>query len=172
LRSLVHEAQLLAYARTFRELTCEQIMSADVVSVSKEAPAATAWRLLERHRVKALPVIDDARHVVGIVTRTDFVGRTPFGRHRLQPIPLRSDREAGVATATKRPVAELMTADVYTVDASTPVAKLIPIFAHYGHHHIPVLDGQRRLVGMITQSDLIGGLHRHTQAQQVQLARA
>jgi CBS domain-containing membrane protein len=71
-----------------------------------------------------------------------------------------------------RPVAELLTPAVHTVDASTPVANLIPIFAHYGHHHIPVLDGHRRLVGMITQSDLIGGLHRHTQAQQVQMARA
>ncbi|MGE8509624.1 MAG: CBS domain-containing protein, partial [Paraburkholderia terricola] len=33
----------------------------------------------------------------------------------------------------------------------------------HGHHHIPVLDAERRLVGMVTPSDVIAGLHRHAQ---------
>ncbi|PTB16855.1 hypothetical protein C9I57_31295 [Trinickia symbiotica] len=170
LQSLVHEAQLLAYARSFSDMTCDQIMSRNVVTVSRDATAAAAWRLLERHRIKALPVIDDARRVVGIVTRTDFVGRTPFGLRRIRT-GLAAFRRDGAAT---RRIGELMTPAVCTVDASMPVAELIPLFAHYGHHHIPVLDGDRRLAGMITQSDLIGGLHRQTQTQtqRLKLARA
>ncbi len=170
LQSLVHEAQLLAYARSFSDMTCEQIMSRSIVTVSSETTAAAAWRLLERHRIKALPVVDEARRVVGIVTRTDFVGRTPFGLRRIRA-GLAGLRRDGVAT---RRIGELMTPTVCTVDASVPVAELIPLFAHYGHHHIPVLDSNRRLVGMITQSDLIGGLHRQTQTQKqrLKLARA
>jgi CBS domain-containing membrane protein len=166
LESLVHEAQLLAYARSFSELTCEEIMSRDAVSVSSDTSAAAAWRLLERHRIKALPVVDEARRVVGIVTRTDFVGRTAFGLRgpRGKRWPLRRD-----ANEPYR-VDDLMTPNVRTVDPNLPVAKLIPVFAHYGHHHIPVVDGGRRLVGMITQSDLIGGLHRQTQTHHLRTA--
>ena len=167
LQSLLHEAQLLAYARSFSDMTCAQIMSPDVVTVTADSTAAAAWRLLERHRVKALPVIDDERRVVGIVTRTDFVGRTPFGLRRLRTTRFgwrRRDEAAG------RRVAELMTASVRTVNASVAVAELIPLFAHYGHHHIPVTDESQRLVGMITQSDLIGGLHRQTQTRRLRSA--
>ena len=48
----------------------------------------------------------------------------------------------------------------------TPIAELVPIFANYGHHHIPVVDAHEQLVGMITQADLISGLYRQTQLQQ------
>jgi len=167
LQSLLHEAQLLAYARRFSDMTCAQIMSPKVVTVTADSTAAAAWRLLERHRVKALPVVDGERRVVGIVTRTDFVGRTSFGLRRLRTARLggwRRDEAAG------RRVAELMTSTVRTVNVSVAVAKLIPLFAHYGHHHIPVTDDSQRLVGMITQSDLIGGLHRQTQARRLRLA--
>lgn len=166
LESVVHEAQLLAYARSFRELKCTDIMSSDAVSVSGNATAAAAWRLLERHRIKALPVVDEARRVVGIVTRTDFVGRTAFGLRgpRTRRLSLLRD-----ATQTRR-VDDLMTPNVRTVDAELPVAELIPVFAHYGHHHIPVVDDRRRLIGMITQSDLIGGLHRQTQTRRLRTA--
>ncbi|MGN6231146.1 MAG: HPP family protein [Trinickia sp.] len=168
LESVVHEAQLLAYARSFSELTCEAIMSRDAVSVSSDTTAAAAWRLLERHRIKALPVVDAARRVVGIVTRTDFVGRTAFGLRG----PRNKRRSLWRSADETHRVDDLMTPNVRTVDPHLPVAKLIPVFAHYGHHHIPVVDHSRRLIGMITQSDLIGGLHRQTQTQARELKTA
>jgi CBS-domain-containing membrane protein len=39
---------------------------------------------------------------------------------------------------------------VSTVSATTSIAKLAPLFAAYAHHHIPVLDTQEKLAGMIT----------------------
>lgn len=166
LESLVHEAQLLAYARSFSELTCEGIMSRDAVSVSSDTSAAAAWRLLERHRIKALPVVDEARRVVGIVTRTDFVSRTTFSLRG--PHGKRWSFRRNASDSYR--VDDLMTSNVRTVDRNLPVGELIPVFAHYGHHHIPVVDDARRLIGMITQSDLIGGLHRQTQTRQLQAA--
>lgn len=163
LESLVREAQLLAYARSFNELKCSDIMSHDALSVSSDTTAAAAWGLLERHRIKALPVVDETRRVVGIVTRTDFVGRTAFGLRGPRGRRLLPWRDA---SETRR-VDDLMTPNVRTVDADQSVAQLIPVFAHYGHHHIPVVDDRRRLVGMLTQSDLIGGLHRQTRTREM-----
>ncbi|WP_187630762.1 HPP family protein [Paraburkholderia sp. UCT31] len=46
--------------------------------------------------------------------------------------------------------------------ATDPITELVPMFANFGHHHIPVLDRAGRVVGMITQVDLISGLYRQT----------
>jgi CBS domain-containing membrane protein len=166
LESVVREAQLRAYARGFTELSCAQIMARDVVSVTGDTSAASAWRLLGRHRIKALPVVDDAQHVIGIITRTDVAGCIASGLRRRGALRLLRSH----APASVQRVDTLMTQAVRTVDASVSVADLIPLFAHSGHHHIPVVDKNRRLVGMVTQSDLIGGLHRQTQERELRSA--
>jgi CBS domain-containing membrane protein len=36
----------------------------------------------------------------------------------------------------------------------------VPLLSDLGHHHIPVVDAERRLAGMVTQSDLVAALYR------------
>lgn len=168
LESLLRETQLQAYARTFSELTCANIMSRTVVCVPASARASDAWTLLERHGVKALPVVDTAQHVIGIVTRADLIDKPIFGQIAAwQWISQRWLKPHALAAPI---VEKLMHHDAYTVTATMPIVELVPIFAQYGHHHIPVLDAAKRLVGMITQADLISGLYRQTYAQQQRAA--
>jgi CBS domain-containing membrane protein len=49
---------------------------------------------------------------------------------------------------------------VRVASAERPVVDLVPLFSEGGHHHIPIIDGERRLVGMITQSDFVRALYR------------
>jgi CBS domain-containing membrane protein len=51
---------------------------------------------------------------------------------------------------------------VRTLSAATPIVELLALFAGRGHHHVPVVDGERRLAGIITQADLISGLYQQT----------
>ncbi|HEX7934100.1 MAG TPA: HPP family protein [Paraburkholderia sp.] len=162
LESLLRETQLQAFSRSFNELTCENIMSRHVVSVSAATRAAAAWALLKRNKVKALPVIDAEHSLIGIVTRADLVDKRIFGSFSpfvtyfdgwLRGDPRRAPNVGGV-----------MTTEVATVKASAPITDLVPMFANYGHHHIPVLDSVGHVVGMITQVDLISGLYRQTVA--------
>ncbi len=164
LELLLREAQMLVNARSAGALTCADVMSCNVVSVSRGTRAAAAWSVLKRHHVKALPVIDDTRHVVGIVTRANLVERRAFGVPLQPKIPLLRWLKRNKVPAPV--VGELMTTAVCTVTTGTPIADLIPIFANSGHHHIPVLDVHQRLVGMITQADLISGLYRQEQAKE------
>ncbi|SAL39377.1 HPP family protein [Caballeronia telluris] len=168
LESVVNEAQMRAYVRTFDELTCADIMSHPVASIFATTTAATASDLLSRRAVKALPVVDTTQRVIGIVTRADLMqygsGGALSALFRLPARWLANDDEA------TRTAGALMTTDVCTISAATPITELVPIFANFGHHHIPVLDGQERLVGMITQADVIAGLYRQTQQQSRQAA--
>jgi CBS domain-containing membrane protein len=52
-----------------------------------------------------------------------------------------------------------MTRTVQTVRADQALLDLVPMLSDAGLHHLPVVDAGGKLVGMITQSDLIAGLH-------------
>ncbi|WP_323047965.1 HPP family protein [Paraburkholderia sp.] len=164
LESLLRDVQLQAYARTFNELTCADIMSRSLLAVSAITRASAAWSLLKQRRIKALPVTDEKQHVIGIVTRADLVDKRAYSRGAGLSSPLLRWFRRSITPAPL--VGALMNVDVHTVDATTPIVELVPVFANYGHHHIPVLDANRRLAGMITQADLIAGLYRQAYAQQ------
>lgn len=173
LESLLRETQLQAYGRTFNELTCADIMSRDVVGIKPMTTAGTALDLLQRHRVKALPVMDAAQRLVGIVTRDDLIGtrtgtRAFAGRSTAAKIIERwfVRRDASLEV----PVGALMTTRVRTIDSTMPIAGLVPLFADNDHHHVPVLDMRKQLVGIVTQADVISGLYRQTRAQQRRVA--
>jgi CBS domain-containing membrane protein len=40
------------------------------------------------------------------------------------------------------------------------VIELVPLFSEGGHHHIPIVDDDRRLVGAITQTGPVRALYR------------
>ena len=69
------------------------------------------------------------------------------------------------ATHTDRPevVGQIMTRKVQVASADGFLIELAPLFSESGHHHIPIIDSEQRLVGIITQSDLVRALYRAVQ---------
>ena len=106
--------------------------------------------MLGEHRLKILPVLDEARQLVGIVSVGDlldsamaarrFSWRALFGRRR----PVRLE--------------QVMTKPVRSVNSDEPAVALIPLLCDQGLHCLPVLEAGQ-LVGVVTQTDLIGALH-------------
>jgi len=143
-------------------VACGDVMAQDVVAVQFATELEQAWNLLRRHKVKALPVVDSFRRVVGIVTVADFLRQlddtTAAGlATKLQGL-LR--RTPGNYAEKAEVVGQIMTADVRTASEDTPVAELVHELSDRGFHHIPVVDERKKLVGMVTQSDLIAALYR------------
>ena len=52
-----------------------------------------------------------------------------------------------------------MLAAVQVASVQRHAIDLVPLFSTGGHQHIPVIDGDNRLVGLITQSDLVRALY-------------
>ena len=57
-------------------------------------------------------------------------------------------------------VGAIMTRRVRVASEQLHVIELLPLFSEGGHHHLPVVDAQQHLVGILTQSDLVRALHR------------
>lgn len=157
LRRLMARAEDAAINRVFGELDCATVMSRELVTVSSRQPAGDAWRLLRQHKIKALPVLDPIGQLVGVVTLVDLLKRIPIAG--LQ-------QDAHVLTvwlsgqSGHEPLIEdVMTGTVQTVREDQPLLELVPMLSDLGWHHLPVVDDGGKLVGMITQSDLIAGLH-------------
>lgn len=160
LQQLLQEAELQAYQRRLGTARCADVMSSQPLTVEYGTPLEEAWGLLRVHRIKALPVIDRARRVIGIVTLADFVRSADLGTqadwHRRLRALIRATRTAH--TDKPEAVGQIMTRQVRVVRDDRPIAELVPLFADTGHHHIPVIDAERRLVGILTESDVVRAL--------------
>ena len=160
LEDLFMAAEHRAWTRRFGDIRCEDVMSRDVVSVQPSTAAQDAWQLMIRHSVKALPAVDIDGTLLGIVTLHDFFVGQGVAR-------------GGVADASPSPrVGDLMTTDVLTARPHQAMVDLMPMFSDGGRHHLPVVDERNRLVGMVTQSDMVAALFRAGLEQPVAPATA
>ena len=162
LKALLAETRLRAYERKLTDVRCADIMSRQVLTVDFGTPLQQAWTLLRERHVKALPVVDEHQHVLGILTLADFMRAADlevyqgFGG-KLNKL-IRSMRTA--YSSKPKVVGQIMTREVNVADSEQRLAELVPVFGSTGHHHIPIVDKDLRLVGIITQSDLVAALGR------------
>ena len=156
LEGLLHLAGRAAFQRTLGELRCSDIMSTPALSVEGQVALQEAWTLMRREQIKALPVVDAERQVVGIVTVADFMRLANLDLHdglgkRLKALVM------GRGTSPKM-VQDIMSSPVQMAQAEQHAMDLVPLFSHGGHHHIPIVDAQDQLLGIITQTDLVRAL--------------
>jgi CBS domain-containing membrane protein len=160
LEEIFMQTEMRAYHRRFGETRCEAAMSRDVVAVEFATSLDEAWRLLQSHRLRALPVLDRARHVIGIVSRSDFLEHAGADVHTGLAGQLRKLLHRVPFTHSEKPevVGQIMSGEVISAGVDTPVLALVPKMAD-GLHQIPVVDADGKLAGMLTQSDMIAALY-------------
>lgn len=139
---LLRRAQGAAAERLWSTLRCSDIMSTDPVVVDFKRSLGESLDLMKRLNIKALPVVDQAWHVVGIITQTDL---------------LRSAQADAQGFHTQS-VGDVMTRQVRVASADSHALDLLPLFSSAGHHHLPIIDHDKRLVGILTQTDLVRAL--------------
>jgi CBS domain-containing protein len=113
------------------------VMTRDVAVVSPQASVREAARRMDRLNVGALPVCDGAR-LVGIVTDRDITVRCT----------------AAGAPPDRTRVCEVMTDDVRWCFEDDPVEEAEQEMAQVQIRRLPVVDGRKRLVGMLSLGDL------------------
>jgi CBS-domain-containing membrane protein len=135
-----------------------EVMTCDVVEAHRETPVKDVVRLLDRHRISGLPVVDDDDKVVGVISQTDLIRRQaapPLGdwarRFRLPPFG-RSTRRTVTGTGTAQ---ELMSTPAVTVHPEQRIADAARLMERRGVERLPVVDEEDRLIGIATRRDLL-----------------
>jgi CBS domain-containing membrane protein len=116
-----------------------------------------AWSLMRNHRIKALPVVDRVKHVIGIVTLVDFMRGTAFDHKASFATGLRNLLLPDGLSHSEKPevVGQIMTHHADVLQQDRHAVELLPIFTETNHHHIPIVDAENHIVGIITQSDFM-----------------
>ncbi|ALK96432.1 membrane protein [Massilia sp. WF1] len=161
LEAILLETEVQAYGRRFGVITCGAIMSKDAVTVRAGMPLAEAWRLLRRHGLHALPVLDKAGRVVGMVGQNDFLHHAGLDDYQTLGERLRGLFVHLLGMRGDRPgkVVEIMQRHVETVGVDEPIAELVPLMSNQGLHHIPVVDRHGVFAGVVSQSDMLAAMY-------------
>ena len=143
------------------------IMERDPVTASPDDDVESLIRVLRRHELPGIPVVDGDGRCLGIVTEADLILRDEQADLHL---PHHIDLMGGViylesmkhfeerlrkAFAAK--VSDMMTPDPLTVTPDTPVEEAAKIISERGHNRLPVVE-DGRLVGVVTRLDVLEAL--------------
>jgi CBS domain-containing protein len=107
------------------------VMTTNVVTVTPEDTVDEAARLLQFHDVSGLPVCDDGRRVVGVVSEADLIGKSGST------------------------VGDVMTAPAVTVRETTGLEHVAELLTQQRIRRLPVVDGKGNVVGVVSRRDVL-----------------
>ena len=120
------------------ELKINQVMAADIQTVAPETSMDIVSDLFRERRISGAPVVSDGK-LVGILSIEDLI-------RCLRDYDLKS------------PVTKYMSSEVITVNDFDPVIEALKTFVHSNVGRLPVLDINKKLVGILTKGDVTRGL--------------
>ncbi len=128
------------------QLPVNRYMTDDVVTIEKDTSLLEAHRLMGTKRIRSLPVVDDG-NLVGLITRTDLMSSDP------SRLASRNKQELSLRVLTQ-PVEKIMSQSIITVSPNAQVIEAARLMLENKIHCLPVLDADKKLTGIITESDL------------------
>ncbi|MCK5504870.1 MAG: CBS domain-containing protein [Thermodesulfovibrionia bacterium] len=122
------------------ELKVEQVMCKDVTTLGPDSTMKDVRMILRNNKISGIPVVDDDV-LLGIITIEDLI------------ISLLEDGRIDENIKNR------MTKDVIAVYPDEPIVQVVSKFVKSGYGRFPVVDRDRKkLIGIITKGDIIGGL--------------
>jgi CBS-domain-containing membrane protein len=138
-----------------RTWTVDDVMTSAVVSVGEGVSYRDVVDLLIGHRISAVPVVDPAGRVVGVVSEPDLLRKIEYAGEG-EPRLFEGRRRRGEHhKATARTAVELMTAPPVVAPTGTSIAAAARLMDREGVKRLPVVDGQGRLAGIVSRADLL-----------------
>jgi CBS domain-containing protein len=138
------------------QVSVGDVMTREVVRVGVETPYRAIVDLLVERRISAVPVVDEANRVVGVVSEADLLHRVEFlgeeHERRLFERPSRQEARAKSHAASAR---DLMTSPAVTVTSETAVVGAARVMASTGVNRLPVVEADGTLVGIVARGDLL-----------------
>lgn len=126
----------------------KHLMTSPAISFFAEQTLPLAEEIMHLKHLRHLPVIDDARRLVGIVSHRDLLAAQISSQTGLT-------REGRNAIQDSVRVGQIMTRDVWTVQPDVPASIAAATLLDRKFGCLPVVDGDGVLVGIITEHDLL-----------------
>ncbi|OGF82715.1 hypothetical protein A3B18_00355 [Candidatus Giovannonibacteria bacterium RIFCSPLOWO2_01_FULL_46_13] len=149
--------------------TVKSIMSKKVFSLSPEMPLSEGAKVLVEHNFDGAPVVDKENKLVGILTEYDLISKEsiihlPTFQTILQNLEIfkrdRSQFQKEVQEVAELKVKDVMNSDPLTLPEDATFEEAVKVFReHHRVNPIPVIDEDRKVVGVISRYDILKPLH-------------
>jgi len=140
------------------------VMSDEIMTITADAPLKDAAMIMVKSGVSGLPVVDDDRKVVGIITEADFVtaeANRSWGRQRRR---LLANFLGDPAPQNAKTVADVMTLNPHTIDSASSVTEAARKMTDLRVKRLPVVLPDGTLCGIISRADVMGVFTRPDEA--------
>jgi CBS domain-containing protein len=147
----------------------KDVMTTKVITAKPDASVTDIAKLLIKHRISGIPIVDEKNALVGIISESDLMRRpeTKTERHSSWWLHLIQDPTDQALTYIKshgRHAKDVMTRDIATVSEDTSLDEIAQLLEGRRIKRVPVLrDG--KLVGIISRADLLRALAGSKQVQ-------
>lgn len=128
------------------DLRTREYMTSHVVTLGPDDSLLEAHRLMGAERIRALPVLEDGV-LKGIITRTDLLSNDN------SRFLSRNNQEESLKVLTNS-VSQIMVTNVITITPETTLLDAARLMLENKFHSLPVLDSEKKLIGILTESDL------------------
>ena len=128
------------------DLRAREYMTSHVVTLGPDDSLLEAHRLMGAERIRALPVVEDGE-LKGIITRTDLLSNDN------SRFLSRNNQEESLKVLTNS-VSQIMITNVITITPETTLLDAARLMLENKFHSLPVLDADKKLSGILTESDL------------------
>jgi CBS domain-containing protein len=145
------------------ELLAKDIMTEKVITVNQDSSIEELSELLLDNNISGVPVVDNNGKMVGIVTEADIIVKDTnlhFPRYfKLLDSIIYLESLAEFKDSLKKhfaiKVSEIMTSEVVSCIAETPVADVANMMVENKINRIPVLSEDKKPEGIITRADIV-----------------
>jgi len=132
------------------------VMTRDVATVGADTPYRQIIDVVTNRHISAVPVIDDFRRVLGVVSEADLLYKVELvGEPRERRVFESRRRRTARVKADAVTARDLMTAPAVMTYVDTPIATAAKVMDREEVKRLPVIDELGRLVGIVTRSDLL-----------------
>jgi len=125
----------------------------EIFSIPPESSVIDLVHTLAEKKVGALLVSGTDRTIAGIVSERDIV--RALGTHASSKHASSKHDQASHESVLHLPVASIMTSDVVTVSPDTEISDLMRLMTERRIRHVPVVDEDNTLVGMVSIGDVV-----------------
>ena len=145
----------------------KEIMTSEVVTVSTTDSVELCAKLLQKHDISGLPVLDEAGKVAGMITEGDLIRRASrvkapgyleiLGGLIYLGSPKKFVDELQRAMSLE--AGQLMSKDLVSIKPDDTVENAATLMVEKKISRLPVLDDHGKLVGIVSRRDIMGSLY-------------
>jgi CBS domain-containing protein len=147
-------------------MLAKDIMTADVVTIAPDLSVEKIAQLLLSCNISGVPVVDAGGGLIGLVSEGDLLQRHEGGTERqrswwLSLLTGPEERAREFVKTHGRTAEQVMTREVITVTADTPVGEIARIMERRRIKRVPVVE-DGKIVGIVSRANLLHGLATHS----------